>query len=186
MQRTAWLAMLLALPAYSAAPQKPFGDCTREELIHSVPELAGIQFDSGQDRLDGLLRAAGESLRSLFAKLPNFSAAEDIHELRFEDMGATARHEAFRYGINVLPGGAGVFQEFRLDPNTQSAVSPPASSAFLVLSYFYKLLNYLLPQYREQSRFRYLGQWDSGAQHAFVVAFAQRPDSTLESHLAIG
>lgn len=187
MPRAAWLTIIFALPALGAAPQKPFVDCTQEELIRAVPELAGIQFDSAPDRLDPLLHTTGENLKNRFAKLVNFSAAEDIHELRFDpNFAATARHEAFRYAISLLPGGEGMFQELRIDPSTQAPVSQPAAAEFLVLSYFYKLLDYVLPQNQNQSRFRYLGRLDSGGQHLFVIALAQKPDSTLESHLAIG
>jgi VWFA-related protein len=185
MRRAAWLAIAIAVPAYGAAPQKPFVDCAPEELVRAVPELAGLQFDSNQDRLSGLLRVAGENLGSMLAKLVDFSAAEDINELRFEEnMTVEARREAFRYVVKPILGRPGVFEELRVDAATKTPA--PQSTEFLVLSYFYKLLNYLLPQNQEQSRFRYLGRWDAGAQHTFVIAFAQRPGGTIESHIVVG
>src|SRR5579863_2635572 len=39
---------ILAQAAYGAVPQKPFIECSREELVRAVPELSGIQFDSNQ------------------------------------------------------------------------------------------------------------------------------------------
>jgi VWFA-related protein len=49
------------------------------------------------------------------------------------------------------------------------------------------LLNYFLPQYQGESRFRYLGRENADGQDCFVVAFAQRPDGTaLHSHIQTG
>jgi VWFA-related protein len=186
MARRAWLAIILAPLAYCAAPKKPFIDSTREELVRAVPDLADLQFDVNQDGLEPLLRSAGKILENSLGNLVNISAAEQINELRFDqNMSAVARLETFRYEIRLNPAGPeNLFQEVRLDTSTNSTVRP-ATSQFLVLSYFYKLLNYLRPQYRDESQFRYLGRLDSGAQHYFIVAFSQHSDSALASHLAV-
>jgi VWFA-related protein len=186
---TGWLAIALAPVVHGAAAQKPFIECNREELLHAVPELAGVQFDESQDRLDGLLRTAGEKLANMFAVLADVSAAEEINELRFgKDLAGTNRREGFRYEIRLLPAGAPeLFEEFRIDANTKAIVQPPAANDFLVIAHFFKLLNYFLPQYQGQSRFRYVGRLNSGGQDSLVVAFAQRPDGTgLESHIEVG
>jgi VWFA-related protein len=171
------VALVLALVAYgAAAAQKPFIDCNKDELVRAVPELAGIQFDSNQDSLDGLLRATGENLENMFAKLVDISAAEDIHEMRFEDsLGATSRREAFRYVVKAPPsnGGKRQFEEVRIDANTKAPVQPPEHIDFLVLTRFLSLLNYLLPQHQAESSFRYMGRSNADGQDSFVVAFGQ-------------
>jgi VWFA-related protein len=180
-----WLTIVLA--AYGAAAQKPFIDCNREELVRAVPELADLQFDESQDGLDGLLRATGENLGSMFAKLMDISAAEDIHEMHFEDgMVGISRRETWRYLVTLLPNGRQEqFREFRIDANTKALVQPPAQIDFLVVGNFLRLLKYLLPQYQGQLRFRYVGR--KSGQGAFVVAFAQRPEGTvLRSHIQTG
>jgi VWFA-related protein len=173
-------ALVLALAAYgAAAAEKPFIDCSKEELVQAVPELAGVQFDANQDGLDALMRATGENLGNMFAmfaKLVDISAAEDIHEMRFEDgMGEMSRREAFRYVVKApLPnGGQEQFQEFRIDANTKAPVQPPAHIDFLVIGRFLRLLNYFLPQYQGESRFRYMGRSNADGQDSFVVAFSQ-------------
>jgi VWFA-related protein len=189
--------MLLALallctaarPVAKAAESKPFIECDHVELVQAVPELAGIQFDPSEDRLDGLLRATGERLRGMLAKLVGISAAEEIHEMRFEDsMVESSRRESFRYVVRPLADGAREqFEEIRTDPNTGLAVQAPPKSDFLVIGHFFKLLGYLLPEYREQSHFRYLGRWTAPGQDYFVVAFAQRSVGTdVRSHIQIG
>jgi VWFA-related protein len=185
-----WLTMVLAFAAYGAqALQKPFVDRTKEELVRTIPELADLEFDTNQDNLEGLLQAAGDNIEKLLAKFVDLSAAEDIHEMRFEDnMTGTSVRESFRYAVKVLQrGGAEQFDEFRVDPVTNIPVSPPAHSDFLVIGHFVKLLNYFAPQYRDQSRFRYLGRAKSDEGDCFVVAFAQHPEATeLRSHIRTG
>ncbi len=176
------VALLLGLAAYgAAAAQKPFIECSKDELVRAVPELAGIQFDSNQDSLDGLLRATGENLAGMFAKLVDISAAEDIHEMRFEDsMAGTSRGEAFRYLVKMLPhGGQERFEELRIDVNTKAPVQPPAHIDFLVIGRFLRLLNYFLPEYQGQSRFRYIGRAHADGQDSWaaVVAFSQTAQS---------
>ncbi len=172
------LTVILAFAVSGAAPQKPFIECTPEELVRQVPELAHLQFDSDQANLHGLLRATGENVETMFAKLVNLSAAEDIHEMRFEEsLAGNSRREVFRYTVKLLPPDVPErFIESRIDPRTGAAVKQPARIDFLVTGHFLKLLDYLLPQYREQSLFRYLGSSTSGGQTLLVVAFAQRPE----------
>jgi len=187
LRATALLTIVLALDASAADTiRKPFIECNKEELLQAVPELTGIKFDPSQDTLDGLLHATGENLAGMFAKFADLSAAEDIHEVRIEDgFAVTSRREAFRYAVKLSPNAAPEqFEEFRIDATTRDIVQPPARSDFLVYAHFLRLLNYLLPQYREESRFRYLGRENADGHDCFVVAFAQRPEGTaLRSHI---
>ena len=91
-----FIAGLLLGVQCTAAESKPFVECDRVELVQAVPELAGIQFEPSEDRVDGVLEATGDRLRGMFAKLVGISAAEEIHEMRFEDsMVETSRRETF-------------------------------------------------------------------------------------------
>lgn len=169
----------------SAADTKLFVDANREELVRAVPELAGLQFDSGQDRLDALLASTGDELAGMLDNLVDLSASEQIHEMRFGDgMTESSRRETDRYVLKLLDNGAPEpFDEVRVDATTGAAL-PEATGGFLVSSHFEKLLRYLLPEYRRESRFRYLGRVpDSGA---WLVAFAQRAGSNrLYSNVGI-
>jgi hypothetical protein len=101
-----WMSVLSALASLgAAAPQdaqppvsKPFIEANSDELTRAVPELSGMQFDSGpnacQDRLDALLAATGEDLADMFAELADVEATEQVHEMRFQDgAGGARRHE---------------------------------------------------------------------------------------------
>jgi VWFA-related protein len=191
----AYISIVPALAVLAAAPQgakpaesKPFVEGTSDELTRAVPELAGMQFDFNQDRLDGLLAATGEDLAGMFAKLVDIAATEQIHEMRFEDgMDESSRRETDRYLVKLLPKGSPEpFNELRVDPGT-GAPAPAPTAGLLVISHFEKLLSYLLPQYREESRFRYLGRTQGAGQDSWVVAFAQHAGSTrLYGHIGLG
>jgi len=175
------LAALCAGPLEAQPTQsKAFVDCDREELIRAVPELASMQFDFTQDRLPGLLARAAENLEGMFARLVDVAATEQIHEMRFED-GAESpgRWETYRYLVRRLAEGSPEpFTELRVGPDP-NAPTPAPADGFLVMAHFEKLLRYLLPQYRQDSRFRYLGRVQEAGQGPWlgVVAFAQRADS---------
>jgi tetratricopeptide (TPR) repeat protein len=156
------------------AESKPFVECNSDELTHAVPELAGMQFDSNQDKLDGLLQATGEDLAGMFARLVDIAATEQIHEMRFEDgMGEASRRETYRYLVRRLGNNSlEPFDELRLEPGT-GAPAPAPSAGFLVNSKFESMLGALLPQAREESRFRYLGRVRGAGQDSWLVAFAR-------------
>jgi VWFA-related protein len=184
MWRDAFALALLAcgMAAGQAAKpggDKPFIEDDSGELLRAVPQLAGTQFDSNQDGLDALLKASGENLSAMFDKLVDISAAEQIHELRFEtNMARISRRENFRYVVKWVSNGAQEqFTEVRVDPVTGASARPPDGD-FLVTGHFFNLLRYLAPENQERSRFRYLGRSTAAGADFFVVAFAQRPEST--------
>jgi VWFA-related protein len=175
------LAALRAAPLQvQPAPSKAFVECDRQELIRAVPDLASVQFDSAQDRLPGLLAPAAEDLEGMFARLVDVAATEQIHEMRFED-GAESpgRWQTYRYLVKrLLEGSPEPFTELRVGPDP-NAPTPAPADGFLVVGHFEKLLRYLLPQYRQDSRFRYLGRVQEAGEASWMglVAFAQRTDS---------
>ena len=178
------LAFLCAAHAQESEPveSKPFVECNRDELAQAVPELAGMQFDANQERLEGLLAAAGGDLAGMFAKLADLGATEQVHEMRFADgMEEASRQETFRYVLKILPEGSPEpFDESR-------APAPVASAGFPVVSHFEGLLRSLLPQYREEMRFRFLGRAQDSGRDSWLIAFEQRAGSpALPSHIGWG
>ena len=170
-----------------AAAQKLFVDCDSAELVRAVPELQGAQFDSRQEGLDELLKATGENLRAMLAKLVDIEATEHIREMRFDaSMARSGRREDFRYLVQAGSDAPDQFTESRLDFTTGEVAHPPISE-FLVLGHFFKLVRYVMPQNRDQSRFRYLGRSTAAGADLLLVAFAQRPESTQSlGHIAAG
>jgi len=167
-------AFALAAGQNAKPADKAFIDCDPAELLRAVPDLAGTKFDPSQDGLDALLSTTEEKLAAMLARLVDLSAAEQIHEMRFEaGMGEGSRREDFRYLLRMAPDAAlDQFTELRVDPKSMSP-APPSDGQFLVMGQFFKLLFYLLPQFREQSSFRYVGRSTVDGQDLFVVAFAE-------------
>src|ERR1700733_2785920 len=159
------LALVLAFACDFAAghPARPvektFVDYDADELLRTVPDLAGTKFESTQDGLDALLKTTGGNLSLVLDNLVDLSAAEQIHEMRFETgMAEASRRENFRYLVEPVPqAGQGQVTEQRVDSNALLPAQPP-NGDFLVLGHFFRLLRYLLPQYREESSFRYVGR----------------------------
>jgi len=194
--RTAGIALVLLLvicaqTCNAQAPATPactvFVDCNNSDLPRLAPELTGIRFATNQDQLDALLHTTGENLSAMFAKFATVSAADEIHEMRFESgMTGKDRRENFRYVAGYPPAGDSPLEEFRTDPN-YSPIHPQAKTDYLVFGHFIDLLTYLLPQNQPASRFRYLGRQNMRGRDAFVVALAQKPgESSLQSHIEAG
>lgn len=184
MWRTALVLALLSCGSVAAQsaglPEtKPFIRCDNAELLRAVPDLAGIQFDARQDGLDAILAAAGENLAAGFSSIDELSAAEEIHEMRFENnVARISRRETFRYLVQRGEVDANEqFTEVRLDPATGDPAPAPEGD-FLVTGHFFNLLRYLAPENRERSSFRYLGHANLSGEDCFVVAFSQLPEST--------
>ena len=128
----------------------------------------------------GFWRRLLKNLEGMFARLVDVAATEQIHEMRFED-GAESpgRWQTYRYLVKrLVEGSPEPFTELRVGPDP-NAPTPAPADGFLVVGHFEKLLGYLLPQYRQDSRFRYLGRVREAGQASWtgLVAFAQRTDS---------
>jgi VWFA-related protein len=163
-------------PPLDGASSQPFVDSSQAELIKVAPELSALAFDSNQSTLDPLLRATGEQLESMLAKLIDISMAEEVHEMRFDSAHLMWKEhrDRFRYMVAARP-----FTESRRQAQGPDAAPPNARSAFLIAGPFVEMLGDLLPENQKQARFRYLGRITEGGKPGLVVAFIER-DGTRE------
>lgn len=175
------IAIALTVPTLARCQAKPFVDCDPAELARAVPELAAMQPAADQTQLDELLNATGEAMEDMFTDFGDLTAAEEVHEVRFEASGAVlSQREKFRYRARpTLNSAPGLLDEYRVDPATNEIFQPPAQASFLVLTHFLGLMNYLMPDNRESSRFRYLGRQTLAGHDAAVIAFAQLLDASV-------
>lgn len=171
--------LVIALAVRSAATNaetKPYVESSPQDLIHNLPELAGIQPADSQASLNDLLRATGQSLAGMFRKFVDVSCAEDVHEMRFQSatLDGIDLREKYRYLVRALPAGSFVpLREIRMAVDTDAPAQPNPKSIFLAAPHFLEPLNYLLPQYQAQNRYLYVGRSSSGGD-SFVVAFEER------------
>jgi VWFA-related protein len=162
------LIATIALAACAlAAPEHPFVDSSRDELLKAAPELTALQFDPDQSPLDPLLRAAGQQLESMLARFVNLSIAEEVHEMRFDNgrLLWKEHRDQFRYVIESHP-----FSESR-DPASNS------HGDFLIAGRFMDMLGDLLPANQNKARFRYLGRITEGGMPNLVLAFITQDGS---------
>jgi VWFA-related protein len=162
-----FIATIALAACARAAPDRPFVDSNRTELIKAVPELSTLEFDSDQSTLDPLLRATGQQLESMLARFINASIAEDVHEMRFDSTHLMWKEhrDQFRYVIETRP-----FVELRNK-------APNPQSGFLIAGRFMDMLGDLLPANQSKSRFRYLGHITEAGAPSLVVAFIQQNGS---------
>ena len=162
-----FIATIALAACARAAPDRPFVDSNRTELIKAVPELSTLEFDSAQSTLEPLLRATGQQLESMLARFINASIAEDVHEMRFDSTHLMWKEhrDQFRYVIETRP-----FVESRNK-------APNPQSGFLIVGRFMDMLGDLLPANQSKSRFRYLGRITEAGAPSLVVAFIQQDGS---------
>jgi VWFA-related protein len=163
-------SIALAACAYGA-PDQPFVDSSRADLIKAAPELSVLEFDSDQSTLDPLLRATGQQLENMLAKFINVSIAEEVHEMRFDNAHLMWKEhrDKFRYVVGTRP-----FAESRRQAQSGDAAQPNAKSSFLISGRFLEMLSDLLPANQNQSRFRCLGLITEGGGRSLVMAFTAR------------
>jgi hypothetical protein len=171
MHRLFWICIVLTMLAGTGFAQT-FVDSNPAELAKALPELSGLDFDSGQSALDPLLKATGQQLEKMIAGLRTVSMAEDVHEMRFNSRSVVwdDHHDNFSYVVRANP-----FAELR-EPIKANTPQAAATSGFLIAGNFLEMLADLLPDHRGQSRFRYLGQVKVQPQ-SLVVAFLKRDGS---------
>ncbi len=183
MRRTTALLFLCCIPVTRAA-DKPFVDSTEAELRTAVPELAQAALNPDQALLTPVLRAAARELTDMLAAFVDVSAAEDVHEAWFRApaLYQADRRETFRYLMRAAPGTAPLPVD-----ESRTEGKPEADSGFPLAGGFMGLLNHLLPRYRNQSRFRYLGRQSLVGGDCYLLAFAQIPESaSLSTQFVLG
>ncbi len=158
---------------------RPIVEYSTEELLAAYPELSHLQFESGQDRLDPLLRDVGERVATMFQDLPNTASREDVHRL-YRNLGfrqeASTREEYEYLFLARSRGGRMGWDEVRTGhdgkpvPFDQQKGTGFLTSGYAGLGYFFH------PQQQSSSRYHYLGRESSKAR-LHVVAFAQKAEN---------
>jgi hypothetical protein len=169
----------------------PITNWPLERLLHTFPELKGLQPDDSQASLPALLRGVAQSLEVLRKDLPNTSSLEAIEESRYQDMAVTVDpsvtlsilgslhgvaidqgREKFRYVMLADPQSGG-FREYRTDLHAHPG-SPGTASNFAKTTGFVTMPLFFAGGAQALSNFRSLGSQSLGARACQVVAFAER------------
>jgi tetratricopeptide (TPR) repeat protein len=147
-------------------------------LRHPPLDLEGLVPATDQKDLDSILKAVGQNVAESFAKLPNTSSLEEIHQeklVRKQKVGATL-DQKFRY-LCFTPDedfGPG-FNEYRADLSGLEAAPKGLGDGFMLTSGFASAALVFHPMYQPQADFRYIGRQKVNGRDTYLVAFAQQP-----------
>ena len=147
-------------------------------LRHPPLDLEGLEPATDQKPLESVLKAVGQNVAEAFAKLPNTSSLEEIHQEKLvhkQKVGATL-DQKFRY-LCFTPDedfGPG-FNEFRADQSGLQAAPKGLGEGFMLTSGFASASLVFHPMYQPQSDFHYLGRQKVNGHDNYLVAFAQQP-----------
>ena len=159
---------------YAKAKSAPRFDYLR----HPPLDLEGLEPATDQKPLESILKAVGQNVAEVFAKLPNTSSQEEIHQEKLvhkQKVGAT-QDQKFRY-LCITPDedfGPG-FNEYRADLSGMQAAPKGLGEGFMLTSGFASASLVFHPMYQPQSDFRYLGRQKLNGHDNYLVAFAQQP-----------
>ena len=161
-------------------------DLTNVELVTTIPELRGTEFDGNQQLLPLVLENAGTAVAELYQKVTNVVADERItaEEYRGNGRPNLALQQTFSYLILTHRAAGGgehlgeteYLEEYRTDPVTKSHQSNSGVGEHVTLtSGFASMWLLFYPSNQSGSKFRYIGQQILNGHPNYVVGFAQRP-----------
>jgi tetratricopeptide (TPR) repeat protein len=141
-------------------------------------DLEGLEPATDQKPLESILKAVGQNVAMTFAKLPDTSSLEEIHQeklVRKKKVGATLdqkfRYLCFSPDEDFGPG----FNEYRADLSGAQAGPKGLEDGFMLTSGFASAALVFHPMYQPQADFRYLGSQKVNGGVDYLVAFAQQP-----------
>jgi len=171
--------LLLASALASGSPPKAWIELNDDELLHRVPELAGVRAGRDETLVRMVLQPALEAVNDSFDKFADLSAAEQISEVRLDKDGAfvRSRHERFRY-VATLPQNSLDVHELRLS-EADSKGAKAGGDGFVAGDRFVALTELLLPEFDDQRRVRAVGRIGNTVVFVFALntgaALSQTP-----------
>jgi VWFA-related protein len=166
------LASLLAATALTSGQSpKLLIELNDDDLLRRAPELAGVDFDRNETLVRTVLQPALESLNQTFGEFADFSASEQISELRLDNGGAGAHSqtEHFRYVASMARNSPEV-HELRLSAK-ENKVAKAGAGGFVAGDRFIAMMELLRPEFESQLRIRTVGRQGGQVVFAFVAGF---------------
>ncbi len=186
-----------AMRLYASA--HPYLDEPEPALVKIVPELRGLEPDSGHDQLSAVLAGVGAQVKELLHEVPNLVSDETVNEessigsaltaggpigssnlsgaigrLPADSSAGQSRLQEFNYIVLVHDTeNKRILEEYRTDRKGKAIAQGPGAPNSIG---FVSLWVVFSPANRNKSRFRYLGRQRIGGLNTFVVAFAQVPE----------
>jgi hypothetical protein len=154
-------------------------DKTPDELVHAVPQLAGLEPAASQEILPDILKRVGENVEAYFRNMVSTSALEETarQRLRLDGKVENTVKQKFRYLVIARTSGEGLnLEEYRTDKKGRPVGQKRRVGTVLSHGFAYMPL-YLHPRHQPGSAFKYLGEQIVEGHRTLVIAFAQRPET---------
>jgi hypothetical protein len=148
-----------------------------------MPELKGLVPAESQEELAAILQKVGEKVKAFFRDFPSTASVEEIRQERlyFYAIKEERQDQTFQYLMLARPENAPTvgLKEYRSD-STGKVVEPRAmlEISSVITKRFASSPIYFHPLHQAGSAFRYLGQQLLEGRETYVVAFAQRLETT--------
>jgi hypothetical protein len=150
------------------------------ELMKSMPELRDLEPAADQAALPDILRRVGQSVEGFIQSLPNTSSREEIREEILDRNGKVRDiiEEKYLYLMLIrpeeLPEGT---RELRTRDEYLTATAAALKKGFMITSGFICSSLNFHTSHQTGSHYRLLGKQTINGRAAYVVAFAQRPET---------
>ena len=164
------------------ANARPYLDEPLAQIVKRLPQLKGLEPAQSQQELPEILKRTGEQVDDFFRHITDLTAREDISLTRLkQDKPYTQPQlagERVRDSYLILRHKArnhSEIEEYRTDSKGDNFDHTVVKKGFLVTSGFALSCNYFSTAFQPESRFRYLGDQQTGGRNTYVVSFVQLP-----------
>lgn len=150
-----------------------------EELIKAFPGLEGLEVAADQSMLDDILKKTGEGVDNFFKNFPNTVSREQVHQERLKKGEVKASlDQEFQYLLLARNEKLGLgVEEHRSTADGQDAFLAGRKKGLMLTSGFTSVSYMFHPFNRNGVDFKYLGKQTVDGHEAYVVAFAQKPET---------
>ena len=158
----------------------PMTDKSPEELAVALPELQGLQPAADQSMLEEILKRTGDSVETYFRSFPNTVSLERVHQERLATDGKVlvSLDQEFQYLLLAYADKAGYgVEEQRSTAEGKDTSMAGLSKGVMLTSGFVSDSWIFHPFNRRGADFRYLGKQTVDDREAYVIAFAQKPQT---------
>ena len=151
-----------------------------EDLIAAIPELQGLKAATDQSMLEEVIQKTGEGVDTFFKTFQNTVSLEKVRQERLGKDGKTKAsldHE-FQYLLlaDAQRPGLGI-EEHRSTAEGQDSELTGLHQGLMLTSGFASASSVFHPVNRSGADFRYLGKQTLDGHEAYVIAFAQKPQT---------
>ncbi len=149
------------------------------DYLHDPPKgLNNFEPATDQSLLDSILSSVGRNVAEFYAKFPNTSSIEVIHQEMLSQKGKVGLTQKQKFSylclIPAMPWGPST-NEYRADSTGSLAHPKGIDQNFMLTTGFVAAPLVFHPAYQNGAAYHYWGRQKARGSSSYVVAFAQKP-----------